>query len=458
MFSYKKICDYCGMEDESSEKMNCENKNDPDQKRPGNLDGNGRIIDEKSCQERGFDFGYKKGYYQIEKKEVPVYADQISPSMKNESSGDIQDTGSKGYDITGSKGYLQGSKEYLQDIGSKGNMIKTNKGHRMSKPDDNMNILQESGNCSQDGFQMHDNNMQSNMHGYYRMPEEEYGYDQMSMYSPVDGRYQEDKRYYYNDPYGYNRSPYDRSNYYSDQYNRNYVQYSNYGPYNAQGYPYDSKYAQYDPKYAPVGNMDLMARGNDPMSRNSDLIVRGCDQYSQGWMQMSRPGHDMSRPGHAEQMNKPIKMKPEKEPKQRNKNRVCSNCETKTTPSWRRGLNGKNLLCNACGLYQKLHGRARPFSITVEGRTKALKGNYDKVACVACTRMFSPVETKVTENGVICRSCSMYYTQTAQGMDNFTYPGTAPSGNGPYYYPSYYSSTPYPEQSGNLPDYEDKKF
>ena len=37
----------------------------------------------------------------------------------------------------------------------------------------------------------------------------------------------------------------------------------------------------------------------------------------------------------------------------------CVNCETRTTSLWRRDKAGRPL-CNACGLYHKLHGRMRP--------------------------------------------------------------------------------------------------
>lgn len=63
-----------------------------------------------------------------------------------------------------------------------------------------------------------------------------------------------------------------------------------------------------------------------------------------------------------------------RELKRKSKQRICSNCQTTTTPSWRRGVNGKTLLCNACGLYQKLHNRPRPYCINSEGKIKALKG------------------------------------------------------------------------------------
>lgn len=40
---------------------------------------------------------------------------------------------------------------------------------------------------------------------------------------------------------------------------------------------------------------------------------------------------------------------------------TCSNCHTKTTPLWRKAKNG-DLLCNACGLFYKLHGVVRPLN------------------------------------------------------------------------------------------------
>ncbi|ORZ10419.1 hypothetical protein BCR42DRAFT_333485, partial [Absidia repens] len=40
----------------------------------------------------------------------------------------------------------------------------------------------------------------------------------------------------------------------------------------------------------------------------------------------------------------------------------CSNCKTMTTPLWRRNPEGQPL-CNACGLFLKLHGVVRPLSL-----------------------------------------------------------------------------------------------
>ncbi|CAO0789363.1 unnamed protein product [Mucor circinelloides] len=43
----------------------------------------------------------------------------------------------------------------------------------------------------------------------------------------------------------------------------------------------------------------------------------------------------------------------------------CTNCNTTTTPLWRRNPEGKPL-CNACGLFLKLHGVVRPLSLKTD--------------------------------------------------------------------------------------------
>ena len=50
---------------------------------------------------------------------------------------------------------------------------------------------------------------------------------------------------------------------------------------------------------------------------------------------------------------------------------ACSNCFTLTTPLWRQGPQGEPL-CNACGLFLKLHGVVRPLSL----KTDVIKKRY----------------------------------------------------------------------------------
>lgn len=44
----------------------------------------------------------------------------------------------------------------------------------------------------------------------------------------------------------------------------------------------------------------------------------------------------------------------------------CNNCNTTNTTLWRRNSQGEPV-CNACGLYYKLHSVARPLTMKKEG-------------------------------------------------------------------------------------------
>lgn len=56
-----------------------------------------------------------------------------------------------------------------------------------------------------------------------------------------------------------------------------------------------------------------------------------------------------------------------------NANTRCTNCNTQTTPLWRRNPEGQPL-CNACGLFLKLHGVVRPLSLKTDVIKKRQRG------------------------------------------------------------------------------------
>jgi GATA-binding protein len=53
---------------------------------------------------------------------------------------------------------------------------------------------------------------------------------------------------------------------------------------------------------------------------------------------------------------------------------TCTNCSTQTTPLWRRNPEGLPL-CNACGLFLKLHGVVRPLSLKTDVIKKRNRGS-----------------------------------------------------------------------------------
>ncbi|KAJ2806269.1 hypothetical protein H4S07_003841 [Coemansia furcata] len=53
----------------------------------------------------------------------------------------------------------------------------------------------------------------------------------------------------------------------------------------------------------------------------------------------------------------------------------CTNCMTAETPSWRRHPDTQALLCNACGLYLRLHRKPRPVTIDEAGNVQVIRKN-----------------------------------------------------------------------------------
>lgn len=80
-----------------------------------------------------------------------------------------------------------------------------------------------------------------------------------------------------------------------------------------------------------------------------------------------------------------------KQPKQKrrkssvNEKMKCSNCGTSTTPLWRKDSNG-NSLCNACGLFLKLHGVMRPLSLKTDVIKKRQRNSSNNTSNTANSR------------------------------------------------------------------------
>ncbi|KAI9319899.1 hypothetical protein BX666DRAFT_1917239 [Dichotomocladium elegans] len=74
--------------------------------------------------------------------------------------------------------------------------------------------------------------------------------------------------------------------------------------------------------------------------------------------------------------DKPVRTRGRKRRSQQAEDAICANCQTTNTPLWRRDADG-NAICNACGLYYKLHMVHRPITMMTT-EIKRRKRSSDK--------------------------------------------------------------------------------
>lgn len=72
---------------------------------------------------------------------------------------------------------------------------------------------------------------------------------------------------------------------------------------------------------------------------------------------------------------------------------TCTNCFTQTTPLWRRNPEG-HPLCNACGLFLKLHGVVRPLSLKTDVIKKRNRGSGNQLPIGAASTRSSKKATR----------------------------------------------------------------
>ncbi|KAL7331983.1 hypothetical protein PS15p_204095 [Mucor circinelloides] len=98
---------------------------------------------------------------------------------------------------------------------------------------------------------------------------------------------------------------------------------------------------------------------------------------------------------------------------------VCSNCDATSTPLWRRSADDK-VLCNACGLYLKLHNAPRPKHLKpiTGGKKHESNGSMEDVATEdqkdytekQASQQQQQQQTSSTESHTVCSNCGTIKT------------------------------------------------